>query len=60
MARQPEVFVRPSEPWQAQRMVKVARSTRDRVRARRAGIVPTSWQGRSVTAIAQLFAASPG
>ncbi|MEU4768551.1 helix-turn-helix domain-containing protein [Actinosynnema sp. NPDC023794] len=41
-------------------MVEVARSTRDRVRLRRAGIVPASAQGRGVTGIAQLFAASPG
>ncbi|MEU4768553.1 hypothetical protein AB0H12_35435 [Actinosynnema sp. NPDC023794] len=30
VARQPEAFARPLEPEQAQRLVEVARSTRDR------------------------------
>ena len=34
VGRQPEVFVRPLEPDEAQRLVKVARTTRDRVRLR--------------------------
>jgi hypothetical protein len=34
VGRQPEVFVRPSEPDEAQRVVKVAPTTRDRVRWR--------------------------
>lgn len=36
VARQPEVFVHGLEPEQAQRLVKITRSTRDRVRLRRA------------------------
>lgn len=47
MARQPEVFVRSLEPDEAQRLVKITRTTRDRVRLRRAGIVPASVQGPS-------------
>ena len=39
MARQPEVFVRELDPAEAQRLVKIARTARDRVRLRRAGIV---------------------
>jgi hypothetical protein len=39
VARQPEVFVRSSEPGEAQRLVKIMRSARDRVRLRRSGIV---------------------
>ena len=38
MARQPEVFVRSLEPEEAQRLGKITRSARDRVRSRRAGI----------------------
>ena len=60
VARQPEVFVHPLEPEQAQRLVKIARSARDRVRLRRAGIVLASVQGRSATQIAVMFAADPG
>jgi transposase len=60
VARQPEVFVHPLEPVQAQRLVKITRSTKDRVRLRRAGIVLASVQGRSAAEIAALFAASPG
>ena len=47
MARQPEVFVRESDPAEAQRLVKITRTARDRVRLRRAGIVLASMQGRS-------------
>jgi transposase len=60
VGRQPEVFVQPLEPEQAQRLVKIARSSRDRVRLRRAGIVLASMQGRTAGQIAQLFAASEG
>jgi transposase len=59
MARQPEVFVRPLEPQEAQRLVKITRSARDRVRLRRAGIVLASFQGRSAAEAAAMFAASP-
>jgi transposase len=60
VARQPEVFVQPLDPEQAQRLVKIARTSRDRVRLRRAGIVLASVQGRSVPEIAEMFAASEG
>ncbi|TCO62072.1 helix-turn-helix domain containing protein [Actinocrispum wychmicini] len=39
-------------------LVKVTRSTRDRVRLRRAGIVLASVQGRSARDIAVMFAAT--
>jgi DNA-directed RNA polymerase specialized sigma24 family protein len=54
------VFVHELEPEQAQRLVKITRSTRDRVRLRRAGIVLASVQGRTAAEIAQMFAASDG
>ncbi|TDQ00692.1 hypothetical protein EV186_102554 [Labedaea rhizosphaerae] len=60
MARQPEVFVRALEPEQAQRLVKITRSTKDRVRLRRAGIVLASVQGRAASEIAIMFAATRG
>ncbi|MGW4489476.1 IS630 family transposase [Amycolatopsis sp. NPDC004368] len=56
VARQPEVFVHELEPEQAQRLVKITRSTRDRVRLRRAGIVLASVQRRSAGEIAMMFA----
>jgi transposase len=59
MARQPEVFVRSLEPAEAQRLVKITRTARDRVRLRRAGIVLASVQGRSASEAAAMFAASP-
>jgi transposase len=59
MARQPEVFVRPLDPAEAERLVKITRTTRDRVRLRRAGIVVASFQGRSASEAAAMFAASP-
>ncbi|MCH6172495.1 IS630 family transposase, partial [Pseudonocardia alaniniphila] len=59
MARQPEVFVRALEPAEAQRLVKIARTARDRVRLRRAGIVLASVQGRSAADAAAMFAATP-
>jgi transposase len=58
MARRPEVFVHELEPEQAQRLVKITRTTRDRVRLRRAGIVLASVQGRPASEIAVMFAAS--
>lgn len=60
MGRRAEVFVRPLEPEEAQRLVKVTRTTRDRVRLRRAGIVLASMQGRAAGDIAVMFAASEG
>jgi len=59
MGRQPEVFVRALEPAEAQRLVKITRTARDRVRLRRAGIVLASVQGRSAAEAAAMFAASP-
>src|SRR6478752_4608018 len=59
MARQPEVFVRELDPSEAQRLVKITRSARDRVRLRRAGIVLASMQGRSATEAAAMFADDP-
>ena len=59
MARQPEVFVRSLEPEEAQRLVKITRTTRDRVRLRRAGIVLASVQGRSGSEAAGMFAMKP-
>lgn len=58
MARQPEVFVRDLDPAEAQRLVKITRTARDRVRLRRAGIVLASVQGRSATDAAAMFAAT--
>ena len=58
MARQPEVFVRELDPDEAQRLVKITRTARDRVRLRRAGIVLASMQGRSATEAAAMFAAT--
>jgi transposase len=60
MAGTPEVFARSLEPEEAQRLVKITRSTRDRVRLRRSGIVLASSQGRSAAEIAVMFAASEG
>ncbi len=57
MARQPEVFLRELTPQEAQRLVRVARTSRDRVRLRRAGMALASLQGRSVPEIAVMFAA---
>jgi transposase len=58
VARQPEVFVHELDPGQAQRLVKITRSTRDRIRLRRAGIVLASVQGRPASDIAMMFAAT--
>jgi hypothetical protein len=46
MARQPEVFVRPLGMAEAERLVKITRTAKDRVRLRRAGIVLASFHGR--------------
>jgi DNA-directed RNA polymerase specialized sigma24 family protein len=59
-ARQPEVFARSLEPEEAQRLVKITRSAKDRVRLRRSGIVLASVQGRSAGEIAAMFAATEG
>lgn len=59
MARQPEVFVRELDPAEAERLVKITRTARDRVRLRRAGIVLASVQGRSASEAAAMFAAKP-
>lgn len=58
MARQPEVFVRALDPVEAQRLVRITRTARDRVRLRRAGIVLASLQGRSAAEAAAMFAAT--
>jgi hypothetical protein len=58
MARQPEVFVRALDPAEAQRLVKITRTTRDRIRLRRAGIVLASFQGRTAGEAAAMFAAT--
>ena len=59
MARQPEVFVRSLEPAEAQRLVRITRTAKDRVRLRRAGIVLASVQGRSAAEAAAMFAMTP-
>src|SRR3954453_5707655 len=56
MARPAEVFVRELSPSEAERLVKITRTTTDRVRLRRAGIVLASLQGRSATDAATMFA----
>jgi transposase len=58
MARPAEVFVRELDPAEAQRLVKITRTAKDRVRLRRAGIVLASSQGRSATEAAAMFAAT--
>ncbi len=58
MPRQSEVFVRELAPAEAERLVKIARTAKDRVRLRRAGIVLASVQGRSATEAAAMFAAT--
>ena len=58
MARRPEVFVRELDPTEMQRLVKITRTARDRVRLRRAGIVLASVQGRSAGEAAAMFAAT--
>src|SRR4029079_12905736 len=58
MARQPEGFVRELDPAEAQRLVKITRTGRDRVRLRRAAIVLSSMQGSSPAEAAAMFAAT--
>lgn len=58
MPRQPEVFVRELDPAEAERLVTITRTARDRVRLRRAGIVLASVQGRSASEAAAMFAAT--
>jgi transposase len=58
MARPCEVFVRELTPPEAQRLVKITRTAKDRVRLRRAGIVLASTQGRSAAEAAAMFAAT--
>ena len=57
MARKPEIFLRDLEPDEAQKLVRIARTAKDRVRLRRAGMALASMQGRSVPEIADMFAA---
>jgi hypothetical protein len=45
MARQPDVFVRKLDPGEAQRLVKITRTARDRVRLRRWVIHAFNTQG---------------
>jgi transposase len=56
MARPAGVFIRELSPSEAERLVKITRTTKDRVRLRRAGIVLASLQGRSATDAAAMFA----
>ncbi|WP_255695242.1 helix-turn-helix domain-containing protein [Actinomycetospora soli] len=56
MARPAGVFVRELSPSEAERLVKITRTTKDRVRLRRAGIVLASTQGRSASDAAAMFA----
>jgi transposase len=58
MARPSEVFVRELDPDEAQRLVKITRTAKNRVRLRRAGIVLASTQGRSASEAAAMFAAT--
>lgn len=58
MPRQPEMFVRELDPAEAQRLVKITRTARDRIRLRRAGIVLALVQGRSAVEAAAMFAAT--
>jgi hypothetical protein len=57
MARKPEIFLRELDADEAQRLVLIARTSRDRVRLRRAGMALASMQVRSVPEIAVMFAA---
>lgn len=57
MGRKPEIFLRDLEPGEAQKLVRIARRAKDRVRLRRAGMALASLQGRSVPEIADMFAA---
>jgi transposase len=57
MGRKPEIFLRDLDFGEAQRLTKIARTTKDQVRLRRAGMALASMQGRSVPEIAVMFAA---
>ena len=56
MARPAEVFVRALSSSESERLVKITRTTKNRVRLRRAGIVLASTQGRSASDAAAMFA----
>jgi hypothetical protein len=53
------LFVRSLGPEEAQRLVRITRTTKDRVRLRRAGIVLASVQGRSAVEAAAMYAMKP-
>lgn len=55
MARKPSVFVRPITDEEGQRLVGITRRSKDPVRLRRAIVVLSSAQGRSVPDIASLL-----
>ena len=55
MARKPEVFVREITDEEGQRLVRITRTSRDRVRLRRAMIVLASAQGRPARDIAAMI-----
>ncbi len=58
MARPAEVFVRELTASESERLVKITRTAKNRVRLRRAGIVLASTQGRSAGEAAGMFAAT--
>lgn len=58
MARKPEILLRDLDPDEAQKLVKIARTSKDRVQMRRAPMALASMQGRSVPEIAVIFAAT--
>lgn len=58
MPQQREVFVRELDTAEAQLLVTMTRSARDRIRLRRAGIVLASVQGRTAAEAAAIFAAT--
>jgi transposase len=60
VARRPEVFVRPLDADEAQRLVEITRKSKDRVRLRRAMIVLFSFQGSSVPEIAKVTRGDEG
>jgi transposase len=60
MARKPEVFVRALSNEEGQRLVRITRTTTNRVRLRRAMIVLASAQGQSVPQIAHLTQGDEG
>jgi hypothetical protein len=60
VARRPEVFVRPLDADEAQRLVEITRKSTNRVRLRRAMIVLFSFQGSSVPEIAKVTRGDEG